>query len=97
MTHLTGIGTRIQGTTYTMRCNKPGAGGTVTTVILPMQLEGTPTRGVGFVTMGRSTTTMEELAEKLGTVSKEPNFSSFLATDAICNLSLTRSFYLNTN
>ena len=83
MIHLTGIGTRIQGTTYTMPCNKPGAGGTVPMVMLPMQLACTPVAGVRLVTTHRSTTTMEELVVNLGTVSRKLNFSSFLATDTI--------------
>ena len=83
MIRLTGIGTRIQGTTYTTPCNKPGAGGTVTMAMLPMQLACTPVAEVRLVTTHRSTTTMEELVVNLGTVSRGLNFSSFLATDTV--------------
>ena len=71
----TGIGTRIPGTTYTMPSSKLGAGGTVTTAIMAIQLERTPAGEKGFVTTNRSTTTTEELAVNLGTVSRELKLS----------------------
>ena len=89
--HIPGIGTRTQDTTYTMLSNRQGAGGTITMAMFLIQLG----RTLRERFMGRigSTTKWEEPAEIAGTVSRGPKFSSFLATNLACKVSILSSLY----